>query len=219
MADALELSPALRDYIYSVAVTEPEPLTRLRAETAQLEYASMQISPDIGQTLRFLIHATGARRALEIGVFTGYSGACVALALPDDGTLVACDVSESWTSIGRRYWAELGVAHKIDLRIAPALETLDSLLADGGEGSFDFAFIDADKHNYLSYYERALRLVRKGGVIAADNVLWGGMVADVSVHDADTVSIREFNRFLHGDPRVFVSMLAVRDGVTLAWKK
>jgi predicted O-methyltransferase YrrM len=169
--------------------------------------------------MRFLVCVLGVKRCLEVGVFTGYSSTSIALALPEDGKLIACDVSEEWTSIARRYWREAGVERKIDLKLAPAIESLDALIRDGGRGSFDFAFIDADKKNYLNYYERALILVRRGGVVAADNVLWGGRVIDPASDDEDTVAIRAFNKFVGADPRVYATMIAIRDGITLAWKR
>jgi predicted O-methyltransferase YrrM len=219
MSYAVALAPALEDYLISVSVHEPDVLARLRAETASHPQAQMQISPEQGQFLRFLVKALGIKRSLEVGVFTGYSSLSVALAMPDDGRIVACDVSEEFTSVARRYWKEAGVEKKIDLRLAPAVQTLDGLLADRQAGTFDFAFIDADKGNYQNYFDRAIQLVRKGGVIAIDNVLWSGRVADPSVKDADTVAIRAFNAKLHEDERVFVSMLPLRDGVSLAFKK
>lgn len=219
MANAVQLPPNLEKYLISVSVHEPEALARLRAETAPMPRAGMQISPDMGQFLQFLVRALGIRRSLEVGVFTGYSSASVALAMPEDGRIIACDVSEEWTSIARRYWKEAGIADKIDLRLAPATETLDALLAAGEEGKFDFAFIDADKSNYWNYFERAIRLVRRGGVIAIDNVLWDGKVVDPAVSDPDTVAIRAFNQRIHEDPRVFISMVPIRDGLTLAYVK
>lgn len=219
MSSTVELSPAVEQYLLSVSVDEPEVLARLRAETAADPYAGMQISPDQGQFMQFLVHALGIRRSLEIGVFTGYSSLSVALAMPDDGRIIACDISEQWTSIARRYWKDAGVDHKIDLRLAPAVETLDALLAAGQADTFDFAFIDADKTNYQNYFDRAIQLVRKGGVIAIDNVLWSGKVADPAVNDEDTVAIRAFNQRLHGDKRVTITTLTIRDGVTLALKK
>jgi caffeoyl-CoA O-methyltransferase len=160
-----------------------------------------------------------ARRCLEIGVFTGYSSLAIALALPDDGRIVACDVSEKWTSVARRYWAAAGVAHKIDLRLATAMETLDRLLADGEAGTFDFAFIDADKENYVGYYERALQLLRPGGLVVADNTLWSGRVADPENAEADTVALRHFNELLQGDSRVDLSLVPIGDGLSLARKR
>ncbi len=216
---SIPLTEALNDYLVRVSVREPPVLRRLREETAELENASMQIAPEQGRLMALLVEVIGARRALEIGTFTGYSSLVVALALPDDGTLVACDVSEEWTAVARRYWAEAGVAHKIDLRLAPALETLDALLAAGEGGSFDFAFIDADKEPYPAYYERVLRLLRPGGLVLVDNTLWSGRVVDPDVRDAATEAIRAFNAKLAADDRVSLSMLPVGDGVTLALKR
>ncbi|MDX1434121.1 MAG: class I SAM-dependent methyltransferase, partial [Gammaproteobacteria bacterium] len=196
------LDQALYDYLRSVSLREPEVLGRLRAETAGMERAGMQISPEQGQLMGLLVELMGARRALEIGVFTGYSALCVALALPADGRLTACDVNEEWTAMARRYWAEAGVAEKIDLRIAPAVDTLDALVRDGRAGYFDFAFIDADKVSYPAYYERCLTLVRAGGLIAIDNTLWQGRVIDERDQSDDTVTIRALNAQLHEDPRV-----------------
>jgi caffeoyl-CoA O-methyltransferase len=209
----------LLDYIGRVTLREPEILRRLRDEISIHPYASMQISAEQGQFMALLVHLLSARKTLEIGVFTGYSSLAVALALPDDGRIIACDVSEEWTSIARRYWREAGVERKIDLRLGPALKTLDDLIAQGQGGRFDFAFIDADKENYINYYERALVLVRQGGLIAVDNVLWDGKVIDLSENDADTRAIRAFNESLHKDERVWLSMLPIRDGLTLACKK
>ncbi|MFQ5690813.1 MAG: class I SAM-dependent methyltransferase [Gemmatimonadota bacterium] len=213
------LSDALYDYFQRVSVREPPLLRRLREETAPLERAVMQISPEQGQFMALLVELSGARLALEIGTFTGYSALAVALALPPDGRLVACDVSQEWTSIARRYWAEAGVADKIDLRLAPALSTLDELLADGRAGSFDFAFIDADKENYDAYYERALELVRPGGLIAIDNTLWEGKVIDPGVTDPATEAIRALNRKLRDDERVSLSLVPIGDGLTLTRRR
>jgi predicted O-methyltransferase YrrM len=215
----LTIDDSLWEYMRRVTLREPPILKRLREETAGHSHAAMQISPEQGQFMALLIQLLDARKTLEIGVFTGYSSLAVALALPDDGRIIACDVNEEWTSIARRYWREAGVDRKIDLRIRPALETLDDLIATGQGGRFDFAFIDADKENYSNYFERALVLVRPGGLIAIDNVLWYGRVIDLAVEDADTRAIRAFNEKLHGDQRVWLSMLAVRDGLTLACKK
>jgi len=209
------LTRALRRYLYEASLREPDVLRRLRAETSALTQASMQIGPVQGQLFGLLVELLGARRTLEIGTFTGYSALVVALALPEDGTLVACDVSDEWTRVARRYWEEAGVAHKIDLRLAPALETLDGLLAGGATGTFDFAFIDADKASYDAYYERCLRLVRPSGLIAVDNTLWSGKVADSAATDADTEAIRAFNAKVRDDQRVSMSLLPVGDGVTL----
>ena len=209
----------LTRYIRSVTLREPEVLSRLREETAKLPNAIMQIAPEQGQFMGMLIRLLGAKLTLEVGVFTGYSSTSVALALPEDGRIIACDVSPEYTSVARRYWREAGVEHKIDLRLAPAVETLDALLAEGRTGAFDFAFIDADKENYDRYYERALKLLRPGGLIAVDNVLWHGKVLDDSVQDADTRAIRALNEKLHGDERVWLSLLSIGDGLTLACKR
>jgi len=213
------LGENIRDYLLSVSLREQEVLQRLRGATKPLKWGGMQISPEQGQFMALLVQLLGARKTLEVGTFTGYSALVVALALPPDGRVIACDVSEEWTAIGRRHWQEAGVAHKIDLRIAPALDTLDGLLKAGAAGSFDFAFIDADKSNYDGYFERALKLLRTGGVIAIDNVLWSGKVADAAVTDADTVALRALNHKLHDDQRVSLSMLPVGDGLTLALKR
>jgi predicted O-methyltransferase YrrM len=215
----LPINDDLLKYIEQVTLREPEILRRLREETSRHPYASMQISAEQGQFMALLIHLLSARRTLEIGVFTGYSSLSVALALPDDGRIIACDISDEWTSIARRYWREAGVERKIDLRVGPALKTLDDLIAQGQGGRFDFAFIDADKSNYANYYDRALVLVRPGGLIAVDNVLWDGKVIDPKVNDADTRAIRAFNESLHHDDRVWLAMLPIRDGLTLACKK
>jgi predicted O-methyltransferase YrrM len=212
------LSDDVRRYLLSVSVHEPEILGRLREETARLPMAMMQITPEQGQLMALLVRLLQARRCLEVGTFTGYSALWVALALPADGRLTACDVSAEWTAIGRRYWEEAGVAGKIDLRLAPALETLDHLIAQGESDQFDFAFIDADKSNYWSYYERTLRLLRPGGLIAIDNTLWSGRPAGADDNDDTTSAIRDFNARLHQDRRVHMSMLPVGDGVTLVWK-
>jgi predicted O-methyltransferase YrrM len=213
------INGALAQYIRSVSLREPEIVRRLREETARHPQANMQVSPEQGQFLGLLAHLVGARRALEVGVFTGLSSLHVALALPPHGRIVACDVSEEYTSTARRYWREAGVADKIDLRIGPALDTLDALLAEGAAGSFDFAFVDADKQNYERYYERALKLLRPGGVAAFDNVLWHGDVIDDSIQDADTRAIREFNARLHRDDRIWLSLVPLGDGLTLACKR
>jgi len=215
----LALDDRLYHYLLSVSLREPEVLAQLRQETADHPMRTMQISPEQGQFMALLVRLMGATRALEIGVFTGYSSLAVALALPPEGKLIACDVSQEYTAVARRYWQQAGVAGKIDLWIAPALETLDHLLTDGQAGTFDFAFIDADKQNYLNYYERALELLRPGGLIVIDNVLWSGSVADPAVEDESTVAIREFNQKLHQDDRVFLSLVPIGDGLTLALKQ
>ena len=215
----LGLSEALYDYILSVSLREPDVLRRLREETARMPLAIMQIAPEQGQFMALIVELMGAKRTLEVGVFTGYSSLAVALALPDDGHITACDVSEEWTAIARRYWADAGVAHKIDLRLAPAIETLDALLADGQAGSYDFAFIDAEKTEYADYYERVLQLLRQGGLVAVDNVLWNGAVADPANDGDDTNAIRAFNEKLLGDDRISLSLLPLADGLTLARKR
>lgn len=212
------LPEALHQYILSVSLREAPLLRRLREETAADPMARMQIAPEQGQLMALLVRLCGARRALEIGVFTGYSALCVASALPADGRLVACDISEPWTAMARRYWREAGVQDRIDLRLAPALETLDRLLQDGEAGRFDFAFIDADKENYPAYYERALQLLRPGGLLAIDNTLWSGSVIDPQDQETDTRAIRAFNRSLHTDSRVQISLVPIADGLTLALK-
>jgi caffeoyl-CoA O-methyltransferase len=219
MDRTVPITPKLGEYIRSVTVREPEVLRRLREETASHPHARMQVSPEQGQFMSLLARLAGARRALEIGVFTGYSSLAVALALPEDGRLVACDISAKVTAVARRYWQAAGVEHKIDLRVAPALETLDALIAAGEADAYDFAFIDADKENYQNYLERCLVLLRQGGLMVVDNVLWHGSVVDPSMNDADTLAIREFNRRLHRDERVVISLVPIDDGLTLALKK
>lgn len=215
----LGLNNQLYDYLLSASLRETGILHRLREETANHSYAMMQISPEQGQFMTLLVQLIGAKKTLEVGVFTGYSSLCVALALPSDGKIIACDVSEEYTAIARRYWQEAGVAEKIDLKLAPALQTLDDLLAAGEAGTFDFAFIDADKENYDAYYERSLQLVRAGGLIAIDNVLWGGRVADPQVEDNSTQAIRKLNEKLHQDERITLSLVPIADGLTLALKR
>jgi predicted O-methyltransferase YrrM len=215
----LTISEPLWEYMRSVTLREPEILKRLRQETALLPTSTCQISAEQGQFMALLMHLIGARRTLEIGVYTGYSAMVVAQALPDDGRVIACDINEEWTAVARRYWREAGVERKIDLRMGLALATLDDLIASGQGNRFDFVFIDADKTNYQNYYERALVLVRPGGLIAVDNVLWYGRVIDASFDDPDTRAIRAFNAQLREDERVWLTMLPVRDGLTLACKK
>jgi predicted O-methyltransferase YrrM len=215
----LSLNERLYDYLLSVSLREPEVLRRLREETARDRMARMQIAPEQGQFMALLVRLLAARRCLEIGVYTGYSALCVALALPPGGELLACDVSEKWTSVARRYWQAAGVADRIRLELAPALRTLDGLLDAGAAGSFDFAFIDADKTGYAGYYERVLQLLRGGGLLLVDNTLWSGEVANPENRDSDTVAIREFNAMVHRDERVLVSLLPVADGLTLVLKR
>jgi caffeoyl-CoA O-methyltransferase len=215
----LGLDKQLYDYLLSASLRESEILRQLRQETAQHPLATMQIAPEQGQFMALLVQLLRATKTLEIGVFTGYSSLCVALALPPTGKIVACDVSEEYTRIAHRYWQKAGVADKIDLRLAPALETLDHLLAGGQAETFDFAFIDADKVNYEGYYERSLQLVRPGGLIVIDNVLWFGRVADPQDQDKSTIAIRGFNEKLHDDDRVTLSLVPIADGLTLALKR
>lgn len=215
----LAVTDQLHEYLLSVSVRESDILRQLREETAQHPMAQMQIAPEQGQFMALLVKLIGATRALEIGVFTGYSSLVVALSLPPDGQLIACDVSEEYTAIARRYWQKADVAHKIDLRIAPAVETLDQLLADGQANQFDFVFIDADKSGYDAYYERSLQLVQPGGLIAIDNVLWSGRVADPNETDNRTAKIRAFNQKLYTDERVDLSLVPIADGLTLARKR
>ena len=213
------LNQQLYNYLLSVSLREPDILRELREETAQHPRAGMQIAPEQGQFMALLIQLLGAKKTLEVGVFTGYSSLCIALVLPPTGQIVACDISEEYTAIARRYWQAAGVADKIDLRLAPAIETLDQLLADGEAESFDFAFIDADKRNYQAYYERSLQLIRPGGLIAIDNVLWSGRVIDFEDNDKQTQAIRDFNQYLYQDNRISLSLVPIADGLTLALKK
>ena len=215
----LEITPKLYDYMLSVSSRETALMARLRDETAKMQGASMQIPPMQGQFLAFLVSLIGARRGIEIGTFTGYSALWVASALPDDGKLICCDVNEETTAVARRYWKEAGVDRKIELRLAPALDTLKALLASGGAGTFDYVFIDADKENYDAYYERALALVRTGGLIVFDNMLWGGAVTDGRKRDVDTLALKALNAKLHNDKRIDLSLLYIGDGVTLARKR
>jgi predicted O-methyltransferase YrrM len=218
-ARTIAMTDTLYEYVISVSGGIPDYLQRLREETLTLPMAMMQISIEQGKFMALLVKATGVKKALEVGVFTGYSSLVVAEALPADGKLISCDVSEEWTSIGQKYWREAGVASKIDLRIAPALETLDGLLKDGQAGTFDFMFIDADKENYDHYYERGLNLVRARGIIAFDNTLWSGKVADPSVQDESTNAIRALNSKLSKDPRIDLAVVPIGDGLSLAMKK
>jgi predicted O-methyltransferase YrrM len=218
-ARTLTITPALHEYMTRVGVRESKAAVALREETAKLPMAMMQISPEQAAFMQLLVKLLGVRRALEVGTFTGYSALAVAEAMPADGRLIACDVSDEWTSMGKRHWAAAGVAHKIDLRLAPAVTTLDQLLANGQANTFDFAFIDADKSNYDNYYERALNLVRVGGLIGIDNTLWNGAVIDASRQDADTKAIRSLNEKVHGDARVDVVLMPIGDGLTLCRRR
>lgn len=215
----LNLSDELYHYLLSVSLREPEVLAALRKETALDEMAMMQISPEQGQFMSLLVKILNPQKIVEVGTFTGYSSLAMALASADDCKITCCDVSEKWTSIARRYWQKAGVENKFDLRLAPAVETLDQMLADGESESVDFAFIDADKVNYQNYFEKCLALMRVGGVMAMDNVLWGGSVIDDSKNDEDTIAIRQFNNQLLSDSRVDISLIPIADGLTLARKK
>jgi predicted O-methyltransferase YrrM len=214
----LGITPNLYDYLLSVSLREPEILTQLRQETALQPMGRMQIAPEQGQFMALLVQLLGAKKTLEVGVFTGYSSLIVALALPAEGKLVACDINEEFTAIAQRYWQKAGVDNKIDLHLAPALETLDKLLVAGEAETFDFAFIDADKSNYDNYYERSLQLIRSGGVIAIDNVLWSGKVANPEIQDNRTKKIRAFNHKLLQDQRITLSLIPIGDGLTLVRK-
>jgi predicted O-methyltransferase YrrM len=214
----LNVDDTLFDYLVAHSVREHPAQLALREATRGHPHAGMQISPDQGQLMALLVKLMGARRTIEVGVFTGYSALSVALALPDDGRLLACDVSDEYTRVGKPFWQQAGVAHKIDLRLAPAVQTLDAELARGAEGSYDFAFIDADKTNYDAYYERCLRLVRSGGLITLVNMLWGGSVAR-RADSPDTAAIQALNDKLHADARIDLSLVTIGDGLTLARKR
>ena len=214
----LSYTSSLRQYVWQYGLREHPALKELRTETEKLPSSMMQICPEQGALMGNLIRLIAAKKTIEVGTYTGYSAMAVALALPDDGEVVACDVSEEWTSVAKKAWEKAGIANKIDLLLAPASNTLDALLEEGKEGSFDFAFIDADKTNYQIYYEQCLKLIRQGGVIVIDNVLWGGAVTDSNRNDADTETIRELNQFIATDERVSISMIPVGDGLTVAVK-
>jgi predicted O-methyltransferase YrrM len=218
-AKTIPVTEAIWQYLIDATVREPGVLAKLRDETGRMPNGGMQISPEQGQFMALLVELIGARRAIEVGVFTGYSSLRVALAMPAEGRIVACDVSEPYTNVARRYWREAGVDGKIDLRLGPALATLNALVAQGERGSYDFAFIDADKSNYGAYYERCLELVRPGGLVAVDNTLWSGAVADPTKQDADTRAIRELNAKVADDPRVSASLVPIGDGLLLARKR
>ena len=210
----LDLTEPLYEYVVAMGARETAVQKALREETQKLPNAGMQIGPDQAALLQVLVKMLGAKRCIEVGTFTGYSALAMAMALPPGGKLVCCDVSEEWTSIGRRYWKKAGVERKIDLRIGPGLETLKSL-----KGRYDFAFIDADKPNYWKYYERCLQLVRKGGAIGVDNTLWGGSVINPEKQSESTVALREFNRRVAKDRRVDIALVPIGDGLTLAVKR
>ena len=215
----LSIDDRIYSYLCDVAITEPDLLFQLREETAQLEYSVMQISPEQGQFMSLLVKLMGAKRAIEIGTFTGYSSICVASAMPEDGHLTCCDISPQWTQMAEKYWALAGLEEKITLYTQPAEQTLQKLLDDGEQNTFDFIFIDADKQNYITYYEMALRLLRKGGLIAVDNTLWSGAVADPENVEPGTRAIRRFNDALKEDERVTHSLLPIGDGLTLILKE
>jgi predicted O-methyltransferase YrrM len=216
---SIGISDDLHEYVIAHGVREPAIFRRLREETAALPQATMQIAPDQGAFLAMLVGLIEAKRCIELGTFTGYSSLAVALAMPPEGRIVCCDVSDEWTSIARRYWAEAGVADRVDLRLGPALATLDELIAGGAAGTFDFAFIDARKSEYPDYHERIVQLLRTGGLAVYDNVLWGGAVLDERQDDPDTLGIRRLNERIGLDERVEVSMLPFADGLTLARKR
>lgn len=215
----INLTDELYAYLKSVSLRETELMEALRNETAKLPMSAMQIAPEQGQFMALITKLIGAKNVIEVGTFTGYSALAVAQALPDDGKLIACDVSEEWTSIGKRYWQQAGVADKIELHIAPALQTLDALLQNNMVGQFDMAFIDADKENYQHYYESCLQLLRSGGLIMVDNVLWGGSVIDDTNQKPETVAIRKFNEYLYQDQRVDISLIPVGDGISMVRKQ
>jgi caffeoyl-CoA O-methyltransferase len=215
----LHITDEIHRYLVEHSVREPEVLARLRAVTASLPQAQMQIGPEQGQLMALLAMLLNAKHCIEIGVFTGYSSLAVALALPEDGRILACDVSEEWTAIAQRFWREAGVDHKIELKLQPAVRTLEELLAAGEARRYDFAFIDADKESYDTYYELLLQLLRPGGLIALDNTLWSGHVANPHNRDKDTVALRKLNDKLHRDERIDLSLLPVGDGLTLARKR
>ena len=213
------LSDELHDYVLDISFRDTALLAQLRQETSAHPLSRMQISPEQGQFMDVLLRAMNAKKVIEIGVFTGYSSLVMARALPEDGKILACDIDEETTKVARRYWQEAGVAHKIDLRIGEAEETLGKLIGENRSGEYDFAFIDADKEKYETYFEQVLTLIRPGGLIAIDNTLWSGSVVDETIQDADTVAIRKLNRSLHGDDRVHLSLVPIGDGLTLALKK
>ena len=215
----LRIDEALDVYLTALLPEEPAILARLREETSRLEFAGMQIGWDQARFMTFLLRCLDARKTIEVGVFTGYSTLITALALPDTGRIIACDINREWTDIAQKHWRKAGVDDKIDLRIGPAADTLDNVLADGNDESFDFAFIDADKTGYDGYYERCLALLRPGGVITIDNALWGGSVADSADSSDDTRAIRALNEKISRDTRVEAYLAPVGDGVHLVWKK
>ncbi|MCF6159617.1 MAG: SAM-dependent methyltransferase [wastewater metagenome] len=214
----LFLTEELYQYMLSSSLREPEILRKLREETSHDHMAHMQISPEQGQFMAFLVKLMGATKTFEAGVYTGYSSLCIALAIPPRGRIIACDINTEWTSVARRYWQEAGVSEKVSLYLAPALEIMDKLLAENHAGTFDFIFIDADKEHYLTYYERALEMVRPGGLIVIDNVFWSGNVLNPHATDKSTVAIQTLNKKLLHDKRILLSLIPIGDGLTLALK-
>lgn len=212
------LTAALHDYLRSISPEEPSVLSRLREETAAYPEADMQIAPEQGLFMHLLVKLTGARNILELGTFTGYSTLCMAMALPPHGRIVTCDIDTKWTEIAQRYWKEARVGNRVELHVGSALDTLDAMLAEGQERRFDLVFIDADKENYIGYYEYAMKLLRPGGLVIADNVLWSGKVIEPDVMDKDTVAIRAFNQYLKNDSRITLSVIPIGDGFALAVK-
>jgi len=217
-ATTLSLTPNVYQYLLNHSLQEPAILLKLRQETLRLSEAKMQISPEQGQFMALLVKILQAKKTLDIGTFTGYSALAVALALPEDGKVISCDRDPRCTTIAKQFWQQAGMQEKIDFRLAPALETLENLLNQGEANSFDFIFIDADKENYVHYYEKSFHLLRKGGLIMVDNVLWSGQVADTTIQDKSTQYIRALNEKIMADKRVHISMLPLSDGITLAVK-
>lgn len=215
----INLTPKLYAYMQNISLREPDILKKLRKKTHTMSMSQMQISPEQGQFMRLLIELLGAKKTLDIGVYTGYSTLSVALSLPEDGKIIACDIDAEWTQVAEVFWKEAGVSHKIDLRLAPAVDTLNQLIRNGESSTFDFAFIDADKINYLAYYELALTLTRPGGLIAIDNVFYGGDVADSTNKGENVCAIRNLNEKILTDDRVTISLLPIGDGLTLARKR
>jgi len=214
----LAIDDRIYDYLLSVSLKESDLLTQLRKETAGIEFSEMQIAPEQGQFMALLVKLIAARRALEIGTFTGYSSICIASALPEDGELICCDDSEEWTAVARKYWQQAGLEHRINFKLGDASKTLQGLIDEGRAGMFDFIFIDADKQNYPLYYELSLKLLRAGGLMAVDNTLWSGDVADPRNEEPGTRAIRRFNEMLKQDGRVDISLVPIGDGLTLVHK-